>query len=149
MYQSSLQFNMLNLVHFQRSTKLLILELNDVSDKTILFSDRPDRIITSVSTSNYIENWSIGDDSFAVDAPNAVLIVDEQEVEQDVTIVKLFTSIYDVQKKTLKYDVTPDNSTIVDLSNEFGELTLITDTRNDLAQQIAQLKTRLKSYPIF
>jgi len=55
------------------------LGLNDVSDKTILFSDRPDRIVTSVSTSNFIDNWNLGEDSFAVDAPNAVLVVDEQE----------------------------------------------------------------------
>ncbi|MGD1834447.1 MAG: hypothetical protein ACPKQO_01855 [Nitrososphaeraceae archaeon] len=32
------------------------LELNDVLDKTILVSDRPDRIVTSVSTSEFIDN---------------------------------------------------------------------------------------------
>ena len=32
------------------------LELNDVSDKMILFSDRPDRIVTSVSTFDFIGN---------------------------------------------------------------------------------------------
>ena len=53
------------------------LELNDVSGKTILFSDRPYRIVMSVSTSDFIGNWSTGEDSFAVDPPNAVLIVDE------------------------------------------------------------------------
>ena len=52
------------------------LELNDVSDKTILFSDRPDRIVKSVSTSDYVGNWATGNDSFAVDAPNAFLIID-------------------------------------------------------------------------
>ena len=30
------------------------LELNDVSDKTILFSDRPDRIVGSVNTTDFI-----------------------------------------------------------------------------------------------
>ena len=55
------------------------LQLNDVSDKTILFSDRPDRIVTSVSTSDFIGNWSTGIDSFTGDAPNAVLVVDESE----------------------------------------------------------------------
>ena len=30
------------------------LELNEVSDKTILFSDRPDRIVTSISTFEFI-----------------------------------------------------------------------------------------------
>ena len=55
-----------------------LLELNDVSDKTILFSDRPDRIVKSISTSDFIGNWSTGEDSFAIDAPNSVLVVDEQ-----------------------------------------------------------------------
>jgi len=33
------------------------LELNDVSDKTILFSDRPDRIVKTTSTLDFIGNW--------------------------------------------------------------------------------------------
>ena len=103
------------------------LELNDVSDKTILFSDRPDRIVTSMSTSDFIGNWSTGDDSFAVDVPNAVLIVDEQEAKQDVSIVELFNPVYNVDTKTLKYDVTPDNATYIELPKEFGQTTLIID----------------------
>ena len=69
------------------------LELNDVSDKTILFSDRPDRIVKSISTLDFIGNWSTGEDNFAVDPPNAVLVVDEQEGKQDVAIVELFAPI--------------------------------------------------------
>ena len=34
------------------------LELNDVSDKTILFSDRSDGIVTSIRTSDFIGNWA-------------------------------------------------------------------------------------------
>lgn len=36
------------------------LELNDVSKKTILFSDRPDRIVKSMSTLDFIGNWTTG-----------------------------------------------------------------------------------------
>ena len=104
------------------------LELNDVSDKTILFSDRPDRIVTSVSTLDFIGNWSVGPDSFTVDAPNAVLVVDEQEGKQDIVIIELFDPIYDSDKKTLKYDVTPDNDTSIDLPSEFGQSTLVVDS---------------------
>jgi hypothetical protein len=46
-----------------------------------MFSDRPNRIVSSVDTTNFIGNWSVGSDSFATDPPNAVLIVDD-EVEQ-------------------------------------------------------------------
>ena len=104
------------------------LELNDVSDKTILFSDRPDRIVTSINTADYIGNWSKGEDSFSVDAPNAVLIVDEQEEKQDVAIVELFNPVYDFDKKTLKYDITSDNATSIELLSDFGQTTLVTDS---------------------
>ena len=53
------------------------LELSNVSDTTILFSDRPYRILTSVNTTDFIGNWSIGANNFAVDPPNAVLILDD------------------------------------------------------------------------
>ena len=103
------------------------LELNDVSDKTILFSDRPDRIVTSVSTTDFIINWSTGEDSFAIDAPNAVLVVDEKDVQRDIAIVELFNPVYNSDKQTLKYDVvTPDNTTSIEL--EFEQSTLIIDS---------------------
>ena len=104
------------------------LELNDVSDKTILFSDRPDRIITSVSTFDFIGNWNLGENSFAIEPPNAVLVVDKQKGEQDIAIVELFSPIYDVDRKTLKYDVILDNATnTIDLQDEFGQTTLVID----------------------
>ena len=106
------------------------LKLNDVSDKTILFSDRPDRIVTSVSTFDFIENWSVVEDSFAADAPNAVIVVDDNEGQQNTAIIELFTPIYDVDNKALKYNVTPDNGTSVDLPSEFGQTTLVIDNND-------------------
>ena len=103
------------------------LELHNVSDKTILFSDRPDRIVKSTSTSDFIGSWTIGEDSFAVDTPNAVLVVDEKEVMQDVAIIELFNPVYDSDKKALKYEATPDNATSVELQSEFGQTTLVID----------------------
>ena len=95
--------------------------------RTILFSDRPDRIVKSVSTIDFIGNWSTGADSFAVDAPNAVLIVDESE-KQDIAIIELFSPIYDSDKKTLKYKVTLDNATSIEIPSEFGQTTMILDS---------------------
>lgn len=40
------------------------LELNYVSDKAILFSDRPERIVDSVITSDFVGNWTTGPNSF-------------------------------------------------------------------------------------
>ena len=82
----------------------------------------------STSTSYFIGNWSTREDSFAVDEPNAVLVLDEIEGKQDIAIVELFDPIYDSDKKTLKYDVIPDNATSIDLLGEFGQSTLIIDS---------------------
>jgi hypothetical protein len=40
---------------------------------TIYFSDRPERIVGHITTHRFLQWWSEGDDSFAVDPPNAVL----------------------------------------------------------------------------
>ncbi|MGD1836682.1 MAG: hypothetical protein ACPKPY_01315 [Nitrososphaeraceae archaeon] len=105
------------------------LELNDVSNKTILFSDRPDRIVKSMTTSDFIGNWSTGQNSFAVDAPNAVLVVDSNKDKQDTAILEVFNPVYDSNKKALKYEVTPNNATSIDLPKEFGQTTLIIDKK--------------------
>ena len=102
------------------------LELNDVSDKTILFSDRPDRIVKTESTTYFTDNWSTGADSFAVDTPNAVLVVEESE-RQDNTIIELFNPTYDSNKKTLKFDITSDNNESTELPSEFESTTLVMD----------------------
>jgi hypothetical protein len=103
------------------------IELNDVSDKTILFSDRPDRFVTSLPTSNFVGNWTTGPDSFQSDPPNAALVLDEPS-EQDVTIIELFSPLYDEDNKTLQYDVIPiGNRSSIDALSEFQQSTLIID----------------------
>ena len=80
--------------------------MNDVSDKTILFSDRPDRIVASVNTTDFIGNWSTGANNFAVDPPNAVLVLDDDvEQRQDLAVIELYNPEYDPEANTLKYDM--------------------------------------------
>ena len=124
------------------------LELNEMSDKTILFSDRPDRIVKSISTSGFIGNWSIGEDSFAVDPPNAVLVVDEKEGKQDIAIVELFSPVYDSDKKTLKYAAIPDNATSIDLSKEFGQTTIVIDLFSESGSQNVCIFTTSDGTPV-
>ena len=108
------------------------LELNKVSDKIILFSDIPYRIVMSVSTSNYMGNWTTGEDSFAVDAPNAALVVDKvEEQQQYIAIVELFNPVYDVDKNALKYEITADNTTSIELPSKFGQITIVMDPNNE------------------
>ena len=41
--------------------------------------------------------------------------------------MELFNPVYDSDKRTLKYEVTPDNATSIDLPGEFGQSTLVID----------------------
>jgi hypothetical protein len=107
--------------------KSFLIRLNNISDKTILFSDRPDRIITSISTLDFIGNWSKGQDSFAVDAPNAVLIVDDLEGKQGNAIMELFHPVYDLDERTLTYQAISNQANSIYLQTEFGQSTLMID----------------------
>jgi hypothetical protein len=107
------------------------LELNNVSDKTILFSDRPERIVTSVNTSDFIHiwHWSIGPNGFNADPPpNATLIVGDED-NRDIMIVELTNPVHDLTSKTLEYDVVLENTTSTNIPNEFGQSTLVIDAR--------------------
>ena len=107
------------------------LELNDVSDKTILFSDRPDRIVMSTSTSNYIGNWTVGADSFEVDPPNAALIIDDQQ-EQNAVGVELFEPSYNYDSNVLVYNFKYLNNTVSKVLSEFGQTTLVIDATHPI-----------------
>jgi hypothetical protein len=107
------------------------LELSDVSDKTIMFTDRPDRIVASIDTADFIGNWSTGPDSFAIDPPNAVLILDDVEQRQEVAVIELFNPEYDPEADTLSYDITAENATSIGLPSEFEQSTLVIDDSPD------------------
>jgi hypothetical protein len=111
-----------------------VVELNDVSDETIFFSDRPDRIVGSANTTDFIGNWSLGPDNFAVDPPNAVLVVDDEiQQRQDYAIIELFNPQYDPEANTLRYDIIAENATTtsIDLPSEFGQSTLVIDDETE------------------
>ena len=105
------------------------LELSNVSDKTILFSDRPDRIVASIDTADFIGNWSTGANSFAVDPPNVALVVDDDaEQRQDLAVIELFNPEYDSEANSLRYDIVAENGTSIGgLPGEFGPSTLVID----------------------
>jgi len=104
-----------------------ILELNDISNKTILFSDKPELMITFVTTPDFIGNWTLGTEGSAVDRTSTFLLIDELEGKQNEVIRELFNPIYNSNKKTLTYYITPDNATSIDLPSKFGESTLVVD----------------------
>jgi hypothetical protein len=67
------------------------LTLTGVGSNTIVFADRPVRAAGHVSTLEFVDEWSVGKDSFAKDPPNATISVfgtDGKSVEDAVVVLK-------------------------------------------------------------
>lgn len=105
-----------------------MLELSNVSDSTILFSDRPERIVTSINTSDFVGNWTTGPNSFASDAPNDALIVENAQTGNlESAIIELFDPVYGTNTNTLTYTIMTDSVASINLPNEFGRSILVID----------------------
>jgi hypothetical protein len=64
-----------------------VLSMIGVTPETLYFSDRPDRIVGRVTTQEFVDHWSKGEDSFQENPPNAVLSTLQHPVPQDVVVV--------------------------------------------------------------
>jgi hypothetical protein len=65
------------------------LTLHDIVASTLMFSDRPERIVGHLTTEQFIDGWGHGENSFLDDPPNAVLSflgADEQDAPEDVVV---------------------------------------------------------------
>ena len=65
------------------------LTLTGVTPSTLYFSDRPQRIVGHMATSDFVELWGEGANSFEEDPPNAVLafLQPGDEAPEDVVVV--------------------------------------------------------------
>jgi len=106
------------------------LQLNDLADKTILFSDRPNRIVATQSTQQFIGNWTAGQDSFQVDPPNAALALLTDDQEDDVFEIELSNPVYGQDKKSLRYDfsILGNVTSPTDLPDNLGKSVLVIDS---------------------
>jgi hypothetical protein len=52
-----------------------VLTLEGVGDDVLYFSDRPDRIVGRESLDAFIDDWDVGEESFATIPPNAIVTV--------------------------------------------------------------------------
>jgi hypothetical protein len=52
-----------------------MLTLKQVSEQTLFFTDRPNRMAGHISTVHFLDNWATGKDSFKNDPPNATLSI--------------------------------------------------------------------------
>jgi hypothetical protein len=55
---------------------------------TLLFADRPQRVVGHLTSRKFVDQWGDGEDSFAVDPPNAVVsfLEDGDAVPEEVTM---------------------------------------------------------------
>jgi hypothetical protein len=62
-------------VQVARSSKTSdrVLTLTGLSPSTLYFSDRPERVVGHMTNEQFVDGWSLGENSFASDPPNAVL----------------------------------------------------------------------------
>jgi hypothetical protein len=114
----------------QINSSSYVLQLNDLANKTILFSDRPNRIVVTQTTQDFVGNWTNGEDSFQVDPPNAALVVLTENQEDDVFEIELFNPIYDEDEKAIRYDfrVLGNVTSSPDLPANLGKSVLIIDS---------------------
>lgn len=61
--------------------------LNKVAPSTLYFSDRPERITGHIRSTEFVDIWGEGDDSFASNPPNAVLSIFQPDEVLDVVVV--------------------------------------------------------------
>jgi hypothetical protein len=65
------------------------LTLEGVTSSTLYFSDRPQRVVGQMATTDFVDLWGKGENSFETDPPNAVLSFLEpgDNVPEDVVVV--------------------------------------------------------------
>jgi hypothetical protein len=105
-----------------------LLQLNDLADKSILFSDRPDRVVVTQSNQDFIGNWTSGQENLRMDPPNAVLVTDDQK--EDTIEIELYNPKYENDGKKISYEFTflGNITTVSDIPKELGKSVLIVDS---------------------
>jgi hypothetical protein len=99
------------------------LTLLGVTPSTIYFSDRPQRIVGHMATTDVVDLWDAGDNSFEVDPPNAVLsfLQPGGKVPDDVVVVIKEPRLAD---RTLVYQIEVLDGT---MPREAGPVSLFID----------------------
>jgi hypothetical protein len=105
-----------------------LLQLNDLADKSILFSDRPDRVVVTQGNQDFIGNWTPGLESLRIDPQIPVLVTDDQK--EDTIEKELYNPKYENEGKKIGYDFTflSNTTAISDLPKELGKSVLIIDS---------------------
>jgi hypothetical protein len=82
-----------------------VLTLHDLAPSTLMFSDRPQRIVGHLTTKQFVEGWGHGENSFVDDPPNAVLsFLDDDQEETPADVVVTLTNPR-LEWERITYDV--------------------------------------------
>ncbi len=100
-----------------------LLTLSGVSPATLYFSDRPERVVGHMTNEQFVEGWSLGDNNFAADPPNAVLsYIDAGDNRPDDCVVVLSDPKADTDSIRYSYQLTEGS-----LPQSSGACTLFID----------------------
>jgi hypothetical protein len=83
------------------STGEYVLELKHGLGQTLYFSDRPERIVGAVPTQRFLNALGFS----PTDPPNAALVADLGDGNEEIFVVELTNPVYDEAAKTATYDV--------------------------------------------
>jgi hypothetical protein len=78
-----------------------ILNLQSGGGQTVFFSDRPDRIVGTNPTPQFLEGLGFPDDN----PPNAALVVETGPTDTDIAVVELFSPEYDPVSQSVTYEI--------------------------------------------
>jgi hypothetical protein len=82
------------------------LTLHGLAPSTLMFSDRPERIVGHLTSGQFIEGWGHGKNSFLDDPPNAVLsFLDVDDESPEDVVVTLTNPLLDGEDLTYTIDV--------------------------------------------
>ena len=81
------------------------LTLQGITPSTLYFSDRPQRVVGHMATTDFVDLWAVGDNSFETDPPNAVLSFLESGADAPVDAVVVLTAPSLVGDGDLSYSI--------------------------------------------
>jgi hypothetical protein len=82
-----------------------IVTLHGLADSTVYFADRPRREIGHIPSRRFVELWTAGANSFAVDPPNAVISFLDEEGDTSDAVVVLHDPSLEGDALTYRVDV--------------------------------------------
>jgi len=111
------------------------LVLEGINENTIYFSDRPNRVAGHMPTEELVNKWTLGNDSFESNPPNAVMAIVEPDGTQNAITIALTNPVYDLEAMTLQYtayvikdEVDAAEQIDVPFPETFGDVALFIDT---------------------